>query len=259
MSIGVLGGVSLRRLAVAVVLLAGSWAALGTAAATDLFTSLETPPSVADIAKALSDGVRTFDFDLDAAGAEAAVAAVKAAGARITAYHVGGGGGRAWGSVKAGEWVRRYDSPRDFLALTAEVKRLVSLGADAIHFDNTHRMSGRRLESIADAIVAGGAGFVAKNNADKWRLVMRRRPDLKPAYAVIEDAMFDADETQAAADLHAKGVVVYIVGFRKTIDDKGQPVTEAYAKAYAANNPWARLLLMDDERAYDSRTGVWVR
>ena len=155
--------------------------------------------------------------------------------------------------------MRRYDSPRDFLALTADVKRLVALGADYVHFDNTHRISGKRLESIADAIVAGGAGFVAKNNASKWDLVMRRRPDLRPAYAVVEDAMFDAEETQAAANLHARGVAVYIIGFRKPIDPKGRAVTDDYAQAYAANNPWARVLLMDDERAYDSRTGGFVR
>lgn len=238
---------------------AGLLLVAGDAMATDLFTSLEAPPTPDEVAQAVSGGVRIFEFDLDMDGATEAVAAVKAAGGRVTAYHVGGGGGRAWGSVKAGEWVRRYDEPKDFEALTGDVARLVALGADTIHFDNTHRMSGRRLEAVADAIVAGGAGFVAKNNPDKWRLTMTRRPDLRPAYAIVEDAMFDADETQAAADLNALGVPVYIVGFKVTIDNKGEPVTDAYAAAYAANNPWAKVLLMEDERAFDSRTGVWVR
>lgn len=243
----------------AVVLLAAGFVASTDAGAADLFTSLEAPPTPAEVATASRVGVGIFEFDLDAAGAAEAVAAVKAVGARVTAYHVGGGGGRAWGSVKAGEWVRRYDEPKDFDALTGDVARLVALGADTIHFDNTHRMSGRRLEAIADAIVAGGAGFVAKNNADKWRLTMTRRPDLRPAYAIVEDAMFDADETQAAADLHALGVPVYIVGFKAAIDGKGEAVTDDYAAAYARNNPWAKVLLMEDERAFDSRTGVWVR
>lgn len=241
------------------VLIAAGLAASRDALAAELFTSLEAPPTPAEVAVAVRDGVGIFEFDLDAAGAVEAVAAVKSAGARVTAYHVGGGGGRAWGSVKAGELVRRYDEPKDFEALTGDVTRLVALGADTIHFDNTHRMSGRRLEAIADAIVAGGAGFVAKNNADKWRLAITRRPDLRPAYAIVEDAMFDADETQAAAELHALGVPVYIVGFKATIDGKGQAVTDAYAAAYAGNNPWAKVLLMEDERAFDSRTGVWVR
>lgn len=225
----------------------------------DIFSSLEGPPTVEDIAKARAAGIEIFEFDLDADGAPAAVAAVKSAGGRITAYHIGGGGGRAWGSVKAGEWVRKYDTPRDFLALTEDVRRLVKMGADYIHFDNTHRFSGRRLEAIADAIRAGGAGFVAKNNASKWNLVMRRRADLKPVYAVIEDAMFDAEETQHAADLFGRGVPVYIIGFKKPVDVTKYAVTDAYAREYATSNPWARVLVMDDERFYDSRTGTYVR
>lgn len=225
------------------------------AAAGELFTSLEAPATPEDVRAALAAGVRTFEMDLDEPSAAAAVKAIKAGGGKVTAYHVGGGGGRAWGSVRTGEFVRKYDDPAEFQALTADVRRLVALGADAVHFDNTHRMSGRRLEAVAEAIRAGGAGFVAKNNAGKWRLVMKRRPDLVPAYAVVEDAMFDADETQAAFDVSDKGVKVYIVGFRKTIDVRGQPVTDDYAAAYKAANPWATVLLMDDERSYDSRTG----
>ncbi|MFM9940952.1 MAG: hypothetical protein ACKVP7_15825 [Hyphomicrobiaceae bacterium] len=225
----------------------------------DIFSSLEGPPTKTDIATARAAGIVIFEFDLDKEGAAEAVAAVKKAGGRITAYHVGGGGGRAWGSVKSGEWLRKYDSPRDFLALTEDVKRLVRLGADYIHFDNTHRFSGVRLESIVDAIRAGGAGFVAKNNAAKWNLVMKRRPDLKPVYAVIEDAMFDAEETQHAANLAIRGVPVYIIGFKLPIEATKYPVTDAYALEYARNNPWARVLVMEDERSYDSRTGAYVR
>lgn len=225
------------------------------AAAGELFTSLEAPPTPEEVRTAVAAGVRTFELDFDTAGAAQSVTAIKAAGGRVTAYHVGGGGGRAWGSVKEGEFVRKYDEPAAFAALTADVRRLVALGADAVHFDNTHRMSGKRLEAVAEAIRAGGAGFVAKNNAGKWRLVMKRRPDLVPAYAIVEDAMFDADETQASYDISAKGVRVYIVGFKKTIDARGQAVTDDYAAAYKAANPWATVLLMDDERSYDSRTG----
>lgn len=225
----------------------------------DIFTSLEAPPTLPEVAAALRAGIRTFEIDLDSPGAVEAAGAIRAGGGHVTAYHVGGGGGRAWGSVKAGEWVRRYDSPRDFLALTADVKRLVALGADAIHFDNTHRMSGRRLESIADAIHAGGARVVAKNNPEKWALVMKRRQDFKPVYAIVEDAMFDADVTQAAYELHARGVPVYIVGFGKPIDPKASAVTADYAAAYATANPWAAVLLIDDERAWDSRTGTFMR
>ena len=229
------------------------------AAPPEIFASLEAPPTVDEVAQALTRGVTTFDFDLEKPGAAEAIVAIKKAGAKITAYHIGGGGGRAWGSVRADEWVRRYDSPRDFLSLTQDVKFLVSLGADTIHFDNTHRFSGRRLESIADAVVAGGAGFIAKNNPDRWNLVLQRRADLKPAYAIMEDVMADADDTQAAAELYKRGIAVYIVGFRKPIDAKGVAITDDYARAYAANNPWAAVLLMDDERAFDSRTGLFVK
>ena len=204
---------------------------------------------------ALAEGVRTFELDLDSPGADEAVKAIKTGGGKVTAYYIGGGGGRAWGSVKAGEFVRYYREPKEFLALTEDVRRLVGLGADLVHFDNTHRMSGKRLEAIADAIRAGGAGFVAKNNPDKWRLVMERRRDLVPAYAIVEDAMFDRDETQAAYELNAKGVPVLIIGFRKTIDKGGQAVSDEYAVAYKAANPWATVLLMDEEARFDSRTG----
>lgn len=227
--------------------------------APDIVTTFEFPPTAVEVAAAMERGVRVFEFDLDAPGAEAALGAVKAGGGQVTAYHVGGGGGRDWGSVRTGEWVRRYDSPRDFHALTEDVRRLVKLGASHIHFDNTHRMSGRRLESIADAIVAGGAGFVAKNNPDKWDLVMKRRADLKPAYAIVEDAMFDADATQSAGNLWMRGVPVYIVGFRRPLRADAPAVTDDYAKAYLAANPWARVLVIDDERAWDSRTGSFVR
>ena len=225
----------------------------------EIFTSLEQPPTPNDVKAAVARGVTIFEFDLEKPGSEAAIAAVKAAKGIVTAYHIGGGGGRDWGSVRTGEWVRRYDSPRDFLALTADVKQLVAFGADAIHFDNTHRFSGRRLESIANSIVAGGARFVAKNNPEKWNLVMQRRADLKPIYAVIEDAMFDASETQAAFGLHARGVPVYIIGFTKPLDPKTPALTDDYIRAYRDNNPWAALLIIDDERAWDSRTGRFVR
>ena len=244
------------RLVLALILLAGASLISPLLAATaEIFTSLEAPPSPAEVQALLGRGVRTFEIDLDKQGAGAAVAAIKAGGGRVTAYHVGGGGGRAWGSVKAGEFVRYYREPKEFLALTADVKRLVALGADLIHFDNTHRMSGKRLEAVADAIVAGGAGFVAKNNADKWRLVMQRRADLRPAYAIIEDAMLDADETQAAYELSARGVAVYVVGFRKPIEPDMPAITDAYASAYKEANPWCHVLLMDDEHFFDSRTG----
>ena len=243
-------------LAVGLLVLAGVIAPLFAAGPpVPIFTSLEAPPTADEVAAALAAGIRTFELDLDAPGADEAVKAIKAGGGRVAAYHIGGGGGRAWGSVKAGEFVRYYGEPKAFLALTADVRRLVELGADFIHFDNTHRMSGKRLESIADAIRAGGAGFVAKNNPEKWRLVMKRRADLMPAYAVVEDAMFDAEATQAGYDLHANGVAVYIVGFRKSLDKNAQAVTDEYAAAYKAANPWATVLLMDDEARFDSRTG----
>lgn len=243
-------------LAIALLVLAGVVAPLLAAEPPPrIFTSLEAPPMPEEVTAALAEGVRIFEIDLDAPGASDAVKAIKAGGGRVAAYHVGGGGGRAWGSVKAGEFVRHYNEPNAFLALTEDVRRLVSLGADLVHFDNTHRMSGRRLESVADAIRAGGAGFIAKNNPEKWRLVMKRRADLVPAYAIVEDAMFDAAATQAAYDLHAKGVAVYVVGFRKALDKSTQAVTDEYAAAYKAANPWATVLLMDDEARFDSRTG----
>lgn len=224
----------------------------------EIFTSLEAPPTPEEVRQAFARGVRTFEMDFDKPGATEAIAEVRKLGGRAVAYHVGGGGGRAWGSVKAGEFVRKYNTPEEFTALTADVARLVAMGASLIHFDNTHRMSGKRLEAIVDAIQAGGAGFVAKNNPSKWRLVMKRRPDLRPAYAVIEEAMTDEDLTQEAYELHERGVPVYIVGFRKVIDKGAEGVTDDYAKEYAVNNPWATVLLMDDEQAYDSRTGVFV-
>ena len=220
------------RVAILLILASLAGPHIARAAPPELFTSLETPPTLDDVVAALARGVTIFDFDLEKPGAAEAVVAIKKAGAKIAAYHIGGGGGRAWGSVRTQEWVRRYDSPRDFLSLTQDVKFLVSLGADYIHFDNTHRFSGRRLESIADAIVAGGAGFVAKNNPDRWNLVMQRRADLKPAYAIMEDVMADTDDTQAAADLHKLGIAVYIVGFRKPIDASANGLNVPFAMGH---------------------------
>ncbi|MDX2158354.1 MAG: hypothetical protein SFW09_17795 [Hyphomicrobiaceae bacterium] len=248
-------GPLIARLALAGVLLVITGVLMPLLArAETLFTSLEKPPAPVEVAELLARGVVIFEMDFDQPGAAEAVAAVRAGGGKVTAYHVGGGGGRAWGSVKAGEFVRYYDDPKDFAALTEDVKRLVARGASFVHFDNTHRMSGKRLEAVADAIRAGGAGFVAKNNPDKWRLVMTRRPDLVPGYAIVEDAMRDAEETQAAFELHERGVPVTIVGFRKPIDPKAVGIPDEYAAAYKAVNPWAQILLMDDERAFDSRT-----
>ena len=224
----------------------------------EFFTSLEKPPTPDEVREAVAKGQTTFDIDLEQDGAAQAVQAIKSAGGKITAYHVGGGGGRQWGSAKNGEQVRKYTSPEELAALTEDTKALVAKGADTIHFDNTHRMSGKTLERVADAIKAGGAGFMAKNNADKWNLVMRRRPDLKPDYAVIEAAMHDADETQAAYDLHARGVPVYIIGFKQPIDKNVPAVTDEYAREYQRSNPWARVLLMQNEQAYEGRTGQFL-
>ncbi len=247
-----------RMLLAVVLLVAASLVSPLFAQSSEMFSSLERPPVPAEVEALLARGVRIFDFDLEQTGAAAAVAAIKARGGMISAYHIGGGGGRAWGSVKAGEFVRYYDEPKSFLALTEDVRRLVGLGADVIHFDNTHRMSGKRLEAVADAIVAGGAGFVAKNNPDKWRLVMKRRPDLKPAFALVEDAMFDADETQAAYELFAKGIGVYVVGFRKPIEPDVPAVTDAYAEAYERANPWCHVILMEDEQFFDTRNARFI-
>lgn len=223
-----------------------------------LFTSLEVAPSIDEVKSHIASGNDRFDFDVMQPDAERAVSAIKQAGGKITAYHVGGGGGRGWGGKGQGEQVRKYDTPEQLAALTAETRELVARGADDVHFDNTHRMSGKRLEQIADAIRAGGAGFVAKNNPDKWNLMMRRRPDLKPTYSVVENAMHDADETQAAADLaHASGRPVYIIGFRKPksgTDTVG--VSDDYAREYQDRNPWAKVILMDDESAYEGRTAT---
>lgn len=165
-----------------------------------IFTSLESPPTPEEVTVSIAAGVKNFEMDLDTSGAEDAVKAVKAAGGRVAAYHIGGGGGGAWERFEIAEFVRHYNTPEEFQALTEDTRRLVSLGADLIHFDNTHRMSDQHLESIAEAIFAGGAGFVAKNNPEKWRLVMKRRPELMAAYAVVEDAMFDGDTTRAAKE-----------------------------------------------------------
>ena len=219
------------------------------------FTSLERPPTAEEVSNHIKAGAKNFDFDLDGEGGEAAAAAIRKAGGKVTAYHVGGGGGKDWGSKATGEQVRKYDTPEQLAELTADTKRLVSKGADYIHFDNTHRMSGKRLEQIAEAIQAGGAQIVAKNNADKWNLVMRRRPDIKPAYAVIEAAMKDANETEAAHDLAKSGVPVHIIGFRKSKHPEFQ-ISDDEAKAYAKANPWAKVLLMDTESQYEGRNAV---
>lgn len=231
-------------------------AASGAPDAADIFTSLEKPPSLDEAKAAMAKGIKRFDFDLDHPEAAAAAKAIKAAGGKITAYHVGGGGGREWKGLSQNESVNKFDTPEALAKLTDDVKSLVARGADSIHFDNTHRMSGKKLEQIADAIKAGGAGFVAKNNADKWNLVMRRRPDLKPDYAVIEAAMHDADETQAAADLAHRGVETYIIGFKKPLNPSTPAVSADYAKLYQERNPWAHVLLMENEEAYEGRTAA---
>ena len=220
-----------------------------------IFTSLEAPPTPHEVAASLAAGIRSFEMDRDTAGAGEAVKAIKAGGGRITAYHIGGGGGGAWERFEIAEFVRRYDTPEEYEALTKDTRRLVGLGADVIHFDNTHRMTEDHLEAVADAIREGGAGFVAKNNPEKWALVMKRRPDLVPAYAVVEDAMFDPDTTQAARELYGMGVAVLIVGFRKPLEENARAVTDQHAAGYKAENPWATVLLMEDELRYDSRTG----
>ncbi|MDE2440120.1 MAG: hypothetical protein KGP14_03775 [Betaproteobacteria bacterium] len=224
----------------------------------NLWTSLEEPPTPDEVKQAVALGTKRFDFDLNTQGAPDAVAAIKKAGGKITAYHVGGGGGREWGGAKEGEGVNNFDTPEKLAQLTDDVKGLVAKGADDIHFDNTHRMSASRLEKVADAIKAGGAGFVAKNNADAWDKVMTRRPDLRPSYAVVENAMHDDDEADAAHELYNKGVPTYIIGFRKPLDAKDQPVSDEYAKEWKSKHPWAHVLLMDDEHAYDQRTGGFV-
>ena len=228
--------------------------------------SLEKPPTVAEVSVALGAGVRLFDFDLEQAGARAAVAAIKQAslqasqpvGGSISAYHIGGGGGRAWGSVKAGEFVRIYRKQPALDQLTLDVRRLVTMGADNIHFDNTHRMSGRTLGKVTRAIVAGGARLVCKNNPEKWNLVLKRNPSYihHYAYAAIEGAIGDRWETQQSAKLAKQGLPVYIIAFQKGFDKGSRTVTPSRARAFVARNPWAKVILMADEAAYDTRTAL---
>ena len=75
------------------------------AAPPEIFTSLEAPTTLEDVEKALARGITIFDFDLDKPGAAEAIVAIKKGGGKITAYHIGGGGGRAWDS-RTGVWVR---------------------------------------------------------------------------------------------------------------------------------------------------------
>lgn len=247
----------------------GSW--VNKSVRGHLFTSLEKPPTKDEIAAHVADASKlgmtaVFDFDLHHAGGVEAAAEIHRLGGVVSAYHVGGGGGRAWGGVGAGEEVRKYRDAAELGALTNEVKELVGLGADVVHFDNTHRMSGKTLEGVVDAIVAGGAGWVAKNNPDKFDLVMKRRGDLVPAFAVVENAMYDLDETTAASALHARGVSVYVVGFEKALRGKGkenmpsaEDVTPSYAAEYARVNPWANVILFADEEAFEGRDAKWWR
>jgi len=98
-------------------------------------------------------------MDFDKPGVAEAIAEVRKRPDRTTPDHVCGGGARARASVKAGEFVRKYEIPAQFADPTADVERLVAMGASLIHFDNTHRMSGKRLEAIVDAIRAGERGL----------------------------------------------------------------------------------------------------
>lgn len=230
-------------------------AALREAVRRGIFTSLELPPTENEIAAAMRDGVGVFEFDLDQPSGIAASQFIKKQGGSVSAYHVGGGGGRAWGSVKAGEFVRNYRERPELDQLTLDVKRLVALGADAIHFDNTHRMSGRTLGKVTRAIVAGGAKLVLKNNPEKWNLVLKRFPEYLAhyAYAAVEGAIGDKWDTEQSAKLASRGIPVFIVAFQSGFDKGSKKVTPAVATAYVKRHPWATVILMQNEAAYDSR------
>ena len=223
-----------------------------------IFTSLEQPPSPEEVRTAHEAGISIFDFDLEQDGAIEAVAAIKDIGGTISAYHIGGGGGRAWGSVKAGEYVRIYREQPALEQLTADVMRLVAMGADNIHFDNTHRMSGRTLEKVTLAIAAGGARLVLKNNPEKWNLVLKRHPEYMEyyAYAAVEGVIGDRWETKQSAKLAAQGLPVYVIAFEKGFDKGSHRTTPEKAQKFIAKNPWGMVILMPDEAAYDSRNAI---
>ena len=223
-----------------------------------IFTSLEQPPTPDEVRAAHDAGVRIFDFDLEQDGADEAVSAIKELGGSISAYHIGGGGGRAWGSVKAGEFVRIYREQPALEQLTRDVQRLVARGADNIHFDNTHRMSGRTLEKVTLAIAAGGARLVLKNNPEKWNLVLKRHPEYMEhyAYAAVEGVIGDRWETKQSAKLAAQGLPVYVIAFEKGFDKGSHRISPEKAQKFIAKNPWAMVILMPDEAAYDSRNAM---
>lgn len=225
----------------------------------EIFTSLEEPPSPDEVRAAIKAGQRHFDFDLTQPGGEEAARIIKQLGGTITAYHVGGGGGNLWGGKSQGEQVRRFNKPEELQQLTEDVRSLVEKGADSIHFDNTHRFSFRTLTKIFEAVKAGGAELVAKNNPSGWLKVMKSRPDLVPSYAVLEDIIRDPDETEAAREMSERGVPVYVIGFKKPLERGTPEMTEEEAAAYQKANPWARVLLMEDEKHYDGRTGRFLK
>ena len=221
----------------------------------NIFTSLEHPPTNEEVRSAIAEGVTIFDFDLDQDGGVQAAKIVNRLGGHVTAYHVGGGGGRAWGSVAAGEQVRGYRNDDELAQLSSDVERLVRMGANSIHFDNTHRMSGRTLSKVSAAVVAGGARLVLKNNPEKWNLLIKREPETlrHVSYAVIEGAISDKWETEQAKRLSAAGLAVYVIAFVKGFDKGSQSVTPERAIDFVEKNSWARVILMKNEAAYDSR------
>jgi hypothetical protein len=217
-----------------------------------LITSLDDAPTPDEIAKS---GAGIVDFDLSVPGAKEAVAAAKKAGAKVSAYHEGAGGGASWGEAN-----RDLTKPAELKKLAADAKKLAAQGADYLHVDNLHDLKPDQLAAVAKAVKESGPTMIAKNNPAAWVEIVKKNPDLKPPYAVIEHGMKDKAQVAAAKQLADMGVPVHFIEFgdpgtdKSTRQKRKDPTsTHEEADAFVKANPWAQVTHMKTQDAYNGR------
>lgn len=226
-----------------------------------LLTSLENAPSPNEIA---SSGAKFVDIDLNSRGSVAAVAAAKQAGAKVAAYHEGAGGGSSWG-----EGNRDMTSAKELAKLGKDAVAAQAKGADYLHVDNLDKMDAAGLAKVAKTVqdaTGGKVSIIAKNNLPAWVEAIKSNPDLKPPYAVAEHAIKDAATVAAAQQLHEMGVPVHFVEFADPGKDKltGKPRTDPTStpeelQSFVKANPWAEVVHMKSQDAYDGRESAGAK
>lgn len=144
------------------------------------WTSLEKPPTNAEIDTAMSKGTRNFDFDKSQNGGSDAAQYIKSKGGNVIAYHRGPGN-PAWG-----------ESAQSKGDVINQIKRM---DEKYIHLDNQERWNYSDFKEVMDSARSAGKVIQPKGAIAHWNRYFSENPEYKSQvlYASTENQANNGD------------------------------------------------------------------